>query len=301
VRLAASPAKEPGDLHPFISINALKNNVLSCTFEIDSNAPGVPITYSPARSPFWEQAGGPDLSLTVEFRNGQRFNGDLPSFLGASPPILIMPQGGIVINADRWLPADRPGDIPGSVLKELKWSGCDIRVEEGRPARGMRNVQDWILAKLQTGTSTDTIIIKDHRKGELADFIVLEPGKKRSVTFYHVKASTGNSPADRVKDVEEVLSQACRSAQWMSRQSLMDDIVRQTRGTRRSPILKGTATALANAAKKFKVNAWTYKIVAVQPGLKCSVAQRSTKTGYLVATTYEVVSQANSIFECWGA
>jgi hypothetical protein len=303
VTVRVAGATQAADLLPYIDVGRLSSGKLACTFEYHSALQGIKIEYDPASAQCWNQLSGEDTAVQLEFPNGSTFSGDLTAYLSEYPPRLLMPSGGTIIGRDQWLPSFSRGPLPGSVLVAEVWDDCDILHEVGDANSDFLNVQDWLETILLATVSDDAIVVKDHGKGELADFIVIEPGLgNREITFFHCKAAgKGKRLSDRVKDVEEVLSQACRSAQWIGRPSLLAMIEQRTKPTRNSPLVWGTENGLAALVKSFETNAWTYRIVAVQPGVECAQIQTSDKIGFLVVTAYELISRTNATFSFWGS
>jgi hypothetical protein len=290
-----------GDTLPSIASKGVRKGVLAAEFYFHSTIPPILLTYSPAQQPCWQQNDQRALTILLDSDVGVQFSGSLPEFLGAYPPLLVLPTGGVVVNRERWIPAERPGRLPAGVLLAMDWAGCDVRKEISGAKEGLLPIQDWLAAKLVTETSRSAVIVKDHGAGEMADFIVVEPSTNpRLITLYHCKGSSGDLSSDRVDDCYEVLGQALRSSQWILNPTLLDRIEIQTRPPRSSAILKGSAASLRNIAADFASNAWNYRIVVVQPGLKTGIMEDSRKIALLVVSAYEAIRQFNGEFTIWG-
>jgi len=165
--------------------------------------------------------------------------------------------------------------------------------------KGKKNVHDWIEEKLLREVHNDAIIVKDHGPGEIADFVIIEP-KKFLISFLHCKGTRGGTPGDRVKDAYEVLGQACRTSQRITK-DLLNDLTTQTKPPRSSPYIRGDSTILERLAIKIGSNKWKYRAVVVQPGFRCGDVARSKKINALLVATYEWLSNASVDFRVWGS
>jgi len=233
-------------------------------------------------------------------------NGGFEEFARRFPLTLVMPKGGIIRGSTLWTPESEAVPLPLGCLISQGWATCDIACEDGTPEKGKQNVQDALAALLASTLPANTIVVKDHGSGELADFIAVQP-KARIIAFYHCKATkkpkTGTAkPSVRVEDLYDVLGQACRNRSWVRSPNLLSEIVDRIEGTSRSTaVVSGTLADLKAASKKFISNSWSYEIVAVQPGLHCLKATTGKNVNQLLVATAEWLTGCDAKFSIWGS
>jgi hypothetical protein len=128
---------------------------------------------------------------TIFFADGSRAVGDRVN----SPPPVVVP-------------------VADEIRRPRAWEGTDITVEFGEPPDDRLSVGATVANIL---TAEMPIVLQDHLPGELADFIGIDnSGSTTEVRLVHCKRSGGLAPAARVGDVEELASQAIRSAMWLA-------------------------------------------------------------------------------------
>ena len=216
----------------------------------------------------------------------------LNEFLLEYPPFIYLGDGGVVINGELHQPNKTFGVLPKECFIEgIDWSRCDITVEfineekKILPSEGKKAIHDWLEEKLITETEKSAIILKDHGRGEIADFIVIKP-KEKTISFYHCKSSENKKPGARIKDLK-VLEQAFRSIIWIRKSDLLSMIVRRATSRQDSIFVKGNKEIAENVAKGFLANEWDYQVIIVQPGLDCNKAVKSPNIKILLLTCYE--------------
>jgi hypothetical protein len=289
---------------PSLEIEQFNENdgTLLCRFVFSSTEQPLRIKYSARQKVVWQQADDRTCILRLDFGDEDRFEGDLEQFLMAYPPVIVCPNRGVVIGATQWLPNIALGALPSTTVTSQVWIGTDIQNEAGAASAKGISIQDFVQARLIALSSRAAVVVKDHGTGELADFIVVDPeASPKSISFYHCKSSSKAAPSDRVGDFYEVLEQAARSAQWCMSPRIMDEIVRHTGAPRSSPIVKGRSADLENIATTFRSNAWTYQVVAVQPGCDSAKLPKSKKVYGLVVAAYQWLLDSGGIFSLWSS
>jgi superfamily II DNA or RNA helicase len=100
-------------------------------------------------------------------------------------------------------------------IQTLDWVAerVDITREFGAPTGGRCSVQGQVSKLL---TAQDGIVVYDHRKGEVADFVQAIRGERGiALHLYHCKGSSGPQAGSRVEDAYEVCGQVVRSVRWV--------------------------------------------------------------------------------------
>jgi len=285
---------------PSFRILSFRDGELTCEFCFHLAEPGLHLLYSASSTNPWKVLGTDKVYMRVELSDRDIVEGDLEYCLKEFPPTLLMPNRSVVTQNELWTPSEMPGPLPAKALQAIDWSGCDISAETSAPRQGMKNILDWVEEKLKKETSIYAIIIKDHRSGEIADFVVLEP-QTRQITFYHCKGTKGATPSNRVTDAYEVLGQACRNCIWISSPRLMPMLREHVLPPRQSPIIKGSTSELETMVGNFQSNSWTYEVVIVQPGFKCDMLKSSRKIYACIVSTYEALKAAEADLTVWGS
>lgn len=113
-----------------------------------------------------------------------------------------------------------------------------------------------------------TIILFDHRPGEIADFIALDRKPEYRITFYHLKASAEDKPGERVEDIYEVSGQLVKSTLWVGKlKRLRDRMVYRHRTGSRFVADRGDREDLVKFFDEAKTERVQFETVIVQPGI----------------------------------
>lgn len=290
-----------GDIVPYMEIEGYRRETgeLECEFCFNSEKPGIKLLYSLAAGRVWQRLDPRDLYIEL----GDEFEGNLQYYLEKFPPILVMPEGGVIINRQRWEPMQTPGPLPAECFNSQDWTSCDITCEDKGEKEGFVNIQDWLEDKLKGEISEKGFIIKDHGKGEIADFVLIEP-KEKKIAFYHCKAMKSAAPGANVADAYDVLGQACRNGQWILLPALMEELCHRLEKRKNSYIIpKDRNENLKEVADSFRCNEWHYQVVVVQPGFDCKTIAEdvTTKVHSLLVSTYELLTACHADFAVWGS
>ncbi|MCK4420386.1 hypothetical protein KAW48_01215, partial [candidate division WOR-3 bacterium] len=262
-------------------------------------------TYSLA-TPRWHFERDDLPSLRVD--DGQEFHWrSVAEFLDSYPPIIVLEDGSTVIDGSRFEPLLQLNSLPEECLDcSRDWTGCDIHVEfeylddddpkKNRiPESGKRAVQDQVEEWLSAAASHQTLVVKDHASGEIADFIEIQPSHSL-VRFYHCKAcSPGKSAGARIDELK-VLEQVLRSVNHIGSNALPSELHSRVTGTKRpaTRMVKGIPDSLKKIAKTFHANEWKFEVVVVNPGIDCKRALRTKNTNTLLIACYEWLGTANA-------
>ncbi len=291
---------------PSVSVVDFKSGTVQCEIECDPSTPAFTVECDLTHPGFWRVTDTRQIRIRLEMSENDICDGGFEEFVRRFPLTLVMPQAGVIRGSTLWTPESQAVPLPIDCLVPTKWTTCDIACEDGTPEKGKKNVQDTLAGLLTSTLPADTIVVKDHGSGELADFIAVSP-KKLTVSFYHCKATkrpkTGAAkPGVRVEDLYDVLGQACRNRSWVRSPNLLSEIVDRIEGTSRSTaIVSGKLADLKAASASFASNAWTYEIVAVQPGLDCGKATKGKNVNHLLVATVEWLLGCEARFSIWGS
>lgn len=256
---------------------------------------GIDLKYDIANNQ-WTVVGGTPYKLRVDTGGEVRYF-TLNEFLLEYPPYIYLGNGGLIVNGNLHQSKHTYDTLPKECFaEEIDWSGCDITVEFAnkekniQPSEGKKTIHDWLQDKLIKDTGEGAVILKDHGKGEIADFVVVEP-KEKNIGFYHCKPSSKVKPGARINDLNKVIEQAFRSIMWVRRGDLLSLILKRAESKNRpgSKLVKGTLEILKNLDKEFsnRYNEWNYQVVIVQPGLDCKKSIKSQNTNTLLLNCYE--------------
>ena len=291
---------------PCVTVVGFTSGVVQCAVEFHPSHPPITVECDLAHQGLWRVTDTRRVRIRLEFSDDDIHDGGFEEFARRFPLTLVMPKGGIIRGSTHWTPESEATPLPVGCLVAQGWTTCDIACEDGTPEKGKQNVQDALAALLKSALPADTIVVKDHGSGEMADFIAVQP-KARTISFYHCKATKkpkkgSAQPGVRVEDLYDVLGQACRNRSWVRSPDLLSEIVDRIEGaTRSTKIVSGKLTDLKAATKAFVSNSWSYEIVAVQPGLHCAKATTGKNVNQLLVATAEWLIGCEAKFSIWGS
>ena len=269
-------------------------------------------TYS-LGTPRWHFERADMPSLRVD--DGQEVHWtSLAELLDAYPPIVVLEDGSTVIGGSRFEPRLQLSSLPGECLDcDRNWKSCDIHVEfEYRdtvdptknriPKPGKLSVHDQLEQWLKVSGKRETLVIKDHASGEIADFVEISRSDS-TIRFYHCKAcSPGKAPGARLEELK-MLEQVLRSVNRIGGNTLLSDLHERVIGTSRpeTRMVKGGADGLKRLVTTFHSNEWLFEVVVVNPGLDCKRAVRARNTNTLLIACYEWLATANATLRVVGS
>ena len=291
---------------PCVTVVGFTSGVVQCEVEFDPSKPPLTVECDLSLPGMWRVTDARQVRVRLEFSASDIHDGGFEDFARRFPLTMVMPQGGIVRGDTLWKPKSESTLLPVECLQPKVWKTCDIACEDGKAQKGLKNVQDALADLLSSALPPDTVIVKDHGSGEIADFIAIQI-KSRIIAFYHCKATkkpkTGSAkPGVRVEDLYDVLGQACRNRSWVRSPNLFTEIVARIEGSNRSTaIVSGNLADLKKQTKSFQSNSWTYEIVAVQPGLHCANASTGSNVNKLLIATDEWLRGCEAKFSIWGS
>jgi hypothetical protein len=264
-------------------------------------------------SPRWRFDGTFSSSLKVD--DGQEIHSrDVADFFDDFPPLIVLEDASTVLNGSRFEPGLELRALPSELLDDSRdWRGCDIHVEfeyhdpvnpkrSRIPKAGKRTVQDQLEEWLVAAATRQTLIIKDHASGEIADFIEIEPSDSL-VRFYHCKAcSPGENPGARLDELK-ALEQALRSVNHIGSNGLIDELHRRVVGNERpdTRMVKGSPGSLKSVADSFHANEWRFEVTILNPGINCKRTVRARNTNTLLVVCQEWLSTANATLKIIGS
>lgn len=158
-------------------------------------------------------------------------------------------------------------------ISPVAWDeeGVEITAEfptDKRYLNGRLTIHEFLENHL--GDPDTSILIYDHRRGEIADFVAFaESPLEVAIRFYHCKASGGPKPGDRVNDVYEVCGQVLKSIVWFKSP---DDLLEKLRKRLQdgSRFVQGDLLTLSGIIERARRKHVRYEVVLVQPGISKS-------------------------------
>jgi superfamily II DNA or RNA helicase len=239
---------------------------------------------------------------------------DVADFFDEFPPLIVLEDASSVLNGSRFEPGLKLRSLPSELLDDSRdWDGCDIHVEfkyhdpvhptKSRfPEAGKRTVQDQLEEWLAAAAKRQTLIVKDHATGEIADFIEIDPADS-VVRFYHCKGcSPGKKPGARLDELK-ALEQALRSVNRIGSNGLIDDLYCRVVGGERpdTRMVKGNPTSLKRVADSFHANEWRFEVTIVNPGIDCKRIVSARNTNTLLVVCQEWLGTANATLRIIGS
>lgn len=221
--------------------------------------------------------------------DGSSHSTPLLEYLNDTPLQIYLLDFATVIHHEYYAPPNEADfQYDPNKVQSYDWNNPDTDITKefyeaaaDKDANGNRNsIHETMIQKLVAGAYP--VLIYDHGSHEIADFISFsESGDLIDVNLYHIKASTGNEPGDRVADVYEVCMQAVKSQVWVvNKHSFREKLLSRVNGKADKFLLGNEADLLAlfNASKRFR-----FSFTVVQPGI--SMEGLSSKLSYILAAT----------------
>ncbi|MGN6663390.1 MAG: DEAD/DEAH box helicase [Solirubrobacterales bacterium] len=137
----------------------------------------------------------------------------LADILTEYPPIIHFTDGSSIQGRHLERPHSPHRPVADATLEAWGWDGADIRREAGVVQTGPLPVQGYVAKWLAERCE---IVLTDHGSGELCDLIGISGLSKDlvSLSIVHCKAAATDKPRRQLTDINEVLTQAARSARW---------------------------------------------------------------------------------------
>ena len=232
-------------------------------------------------------------SVEVIDRSGRRFL--FEDHLRTFPPGFHCTDGSLVEGRDA-IRTDQMSEIvfDTSLATVIDWRGQNVDIKD--EFTGPRSIHAWLEQHLMTAAQPGDVVFYDHGNGEMADFVVFASRENWiNVDLYHVKASGGSRPSDRVNDVYEVCGQVTRSSRLrdMTSSWLINKIKARERlqGKR---FVQGDLFLLQQLIQD-QGHRLRFRIHLVQPGI--SKSRISDNTNHVLASTHNYVSDMAHGFE----
>jgi hypothetical protein len=199
----------------------------------------------------------------------------LEDFLNSHYPLFYTSQHSVVSGNEISRTSSQFPTLDSSCLHTVTWAGVNVKSEVSDTAVGS-SVHSYIRGRLLA--ENNRIVVYDHRKGEIADFVVMEylGDGTLQVTFYHCKASSEVVPGIRSVDFEELGAQGIRSAYWVLPKILRKRLLQRI--AEGSPFLKGNRSDVETFFEDMKSSKTIYRMVLVQPGLSKARFERQVRT-----------------------
>lgn len=186
-----------------------------------------------------DTAGTVVAQLDVEVRRGYGNPTALAALLEEYPPTIYFLDGTTTVGAVRYDSRAYQTTVDERLLTTVDWAGFDITAETPRTAQArgprVRSVHDRLgeFLAAQPRRGQFRWILYNDGAGEIADLLVIEQLATGEVVLglWHAKASREATPGVRIKDFQEVVSQALRSRRWFTSTSLWDELSARLAGT----------------------------------------------------------------------
>ena len=160
------------------------------------------------------------------------------------------------------------------MIEAKNWDGTDIKKEADPPGVGFHwNVQEKTRETIENlySLGTDDFLVCDDRANEIADYVLIQGGLRKKITFFHCKYQMAGTmkkpqgPGVSREEITELTDQGVRTGHWIGATNLVDRLL--SRIATLSKLVCGTEADLKALARNFYPSEWTYAVVLVQPGL----------------------------------
>jgi superfamily II DNA or RNA helicase len=212
-------------------------------------------------------------------------------FFQEHPPVLICFDGSEIIGPRLLsVPQAIPFEYDPARIMAFNWPGVDIKVESKwkNQTKRTNSIQGRMIDTICK--QTNQIVFDDDDSGEAADIVeIVESGEDIVIRLYHCKFSSGNTPAQRVKDLYEVCGQAVRSMKWTTdtRRLLTHLQLRESLPNGRATRFeKGDLKLLASIKRRLRKRRVRFEISIVQPGLSKAALEPEVSSILGAASNY---------------
>ena len=231
-------------------------------------------------------------------------------FLNEYPPEFYLGRGELVRAGNSFKFSNVPPRVPSEVFvskDDFDWSGCDRRVEYrngSEPENDHLTVHEWTENHVSDQEANDQIIFRDHSKGEIADYVVINQQETR-ISLYHCKSGATTSNGSELSigaslgRVTDVLDQVLRSTLWVKNPNLGDQIHDRSSRDIEPDFINGSEE-FEQFHNEFLPAEWNYRVIAVLPTLSTREAQETRRVNALFATCFEWLQQVDAEFRIIG-
>ncbi len=214
------------------------------------------------------QVSGPEISIDA-------FASQTPAvdFFTNSPPLIRLEDGSQLSGEILLKPKEQLGEMfEREAIGTIDWGNTDLS-QESRWRDGNirpRSIQQRFIEHLEQGPSL--FIIDDDDTGESADVVAIrETEDTITVTLWHCKYASANTPGNRVADLYEVCGQAQKSIKWTwSFATLVTHLTERETKHRRgrdTRFVRGSLSGLVALRKASRRKFVVFEVGIVQPGL----------------------------------
>jgi len=288
---------------PIIEPMNIEDGVLHCIMKIDDFECDLSMDFS--NNILWSINSADAISVRADRNENIIITKSLSDILNEYPPTLIMGDGSVIEGRNRIIPNREIEELPASLWKTKDWSNCDITSEryDTNPAPTRLPVINKTVALLQQDFNPETdLLILDDGANEIADLILFK-ANQHIIQLIHCKASSEVSSGCRRIDSDILFAQVMRSIHWVSAYVLLDRI--NERLERNSRILLGNLTTFVNIRDNYRINEWTYSIIAAQPGFRITQTANRTRANNniyeLAIPMHDRVLGSLANLEIWGS
>jgi hypothetical protein len=187
----------------------------------------------------------------------------------------------------------KPVSSGASITKEnsiiLDWEGCDINCEFDLANPDRMTVHRY-LRDLLLSDDANTVILYDHRSGELADYVVLSVDSQNRVTIhlYHCKGAGGAPSGARTNDVTELILQTVKCLVSLQKEFILSHVKRRAAAdnSHRSVFWRGDLRQFELLLSATEPIDLRFEVYAVQPGIEFSALQPTLLEPMAAAVSY---------------
>jgi len=238
---------------------------------------------------------GLPIDVTIEYRIGSRpayavtslggsirvqtknFDGPLDTYLSIYGLDLYLADFSRLHNGQLFRSNLTPVELEPVSIVKVDWAGMGVDITREFATAGWngKSIHDGVCERLCDTTAN--VVVYDHRKGEVADFVALTNDNGKVVCeVYHCKGSSGNDAGCRVEDAYEVIGQVVKSVVWArAPERLKEHLTKRIAGG--STIKKGTHREMQNLLDRGKTGRYEFLIRLVQPGISAGRLNDSMK------------------------
>jgi superfamily II DNA or RNA helicase len=307
------------------SDDTISDNTISVTLVI-ADQDGEPVEEIAVKhglvAPYWSVDPTPEVRVDIDY--GQSYSKDqrlMQEYLNDWPPLIVLDSGQSIRDEILFTPKIQDQRLDSDAVEAKDWSDTDITKEADLPRPQFSyNVQDKteLIIRAEYKLGTDDFLICDDRANEVADYVLIQAGKRKKITFFHCKYKTGGKgkakdaekkerpaePGLNKKDLTELTEQAVRTGYWIRVPNLIKRLLgRMIDGSKLSKLKHGSMSDFKRRFTKFAPDDWSYAVTLVQPGLSrdqlISGTDPSQAEQLLIVVSDRITTDYGAKFKVW--
>jgi superfamily II DNA or RNA helicase len=260
-----------------------------------------------------------EVRVDIDYgQSDKKYEKLLDEYFKDRPPLIVFETGETIRDDVQFTPIIQNRRLDSDAVEAKDWTDTDI-TKEADPVKlpDLYNVQQRteLIIEEEYQPGPKDFLICDDRANEVADYILIQGGLRRKITFFHCKykgthkskssdASTPRpaKPGLNKKDLTELTEQAVRTGYWIRAPNLITRLLERIGGL--SKLTHGSQADLEELSRHFSPDAWSYAVTLVQPGLsrgQLIEGNSASQAEQLLIVVSDRITDYGARFEVWAS